>query len=255
MALTLPVCHISLVWPLLSWPCSILTHLWLPVQIATCLPGTEAATLDMIQAYWYSPIIPTHKKYLAVCWCDRIYMKHNAIEGLASAGGIQGTLADTCVEILSAHGIWPVFKWVNSFVIFKSPSNMTLADSHHAYNYDLASVFRITDPLRIPWHPIFKKGQDFSLTFKYLSFLWNLPDCSVSLPEEKCLWVLLKLTNFLIKKPWACQKDYTSLQGSLNTPPLSVMTPKVPSPLYHTSSPNSQMSTSYIMFPNQSWMT
>jgi len=139
------------------------------------VPGTEAATLDMIQAYRNSPIIPAHKKYLAVCWHEEIYVQCNTVKGLASAGGIQGTPADACIEILSAHGIQPVFKWVNDLVIFRSLSNMTLADSHHTYDYDLASVFCITDHLGIPWHPISKKGQDFGCIFKYLGFLWNLP--------------------------------------------------------------------------------
>jgi len=65
---------------------------------------------------------PAHKKYLVVSWHDGIYVQHNAIEGLCSASGIQGTLADTCIEILCANGIHPVFKWVDDFIIFCSPS-------------------------------------------------------------------------------------------------------------------------------------
>ena len=83
-------------------------------------------TLDMIQAYRNSPIIPTHKMYLAICWHDDIYVQHNAIEGLSSAGSILGTLADACIEILCAHKIQHVCKWVDDFVIFRSPSVLPL---------------------------------------------------------------------------------------------------------------------------------
>src|SRR5882724_2149233 len=77
--------------------------------IATCPPYMEAATLDMVQAYRNSPIIPEHKKYLAVCWQDEIYIQHNAVEGLSSAGGIQGMPADACIKILRANDISPMF--------------------------------------------------------------------------------------------------------------------------------------------------
>jgi len=80
----------------------------------------------MVQAYRNSPIIPAHKKYLAVSWHDSIYMQHNAIEGLSSVGGIQGAPADTCIEILCANKITPILKWVDDFVIFRSPSTPPL---------------------------------------------------------------------------------------------------------------------------------
>src|SRR5882724_13060831 len=153
----------------------------------------------MIQAYRNSPIIPAHKKYLAVCWHDSIYIQHNAIEGLSSAGGIQGTPADACIDILWACSILPVFKWVDDFVIFHSPSLPCLPDDPLLYDYDLNSVFRITDPLGIPWHPISKKGQDFGTTFKYLGFVWDLTARTLSLPTDKCDHSLLKLTTFISK--------------------------------------------------------
>src|SRR5882724_7684706 len=188
----------------------------------TCPPNTKAATLDMVQAYRNSPIIPEHKKYLAVCWWDEIYIQHNAVEGLSSAGSIQGMPADACIEILHANDIGPVFKWVDDFVIFRLPSNChaTLTDhsydcdSDHTYAYDLTCVMQITDPLSIPWHPISKKGQDFGPSFKYLSFLWNLSDHSIPLPKEKQHRLLLKIDLF-ISKPRVSRKDCTSLHGSL----------------------------------------
>src|SRR5882724_11355707 len=188
----------------------------------TCPPYTEAATLDMVQAYRNSPIILEHKKYLAVCWQDKIYIQHNTVEGLSSAGSIQGTPTNACIEILCANDIGPMFKWVDDFVIFRSPSDhhATLTDcsydydTNHTYAYDLTCMMQITDPLSIPWHPISKKGQDFGLSFKYLSFLWNLADCSVSLPKEKQRKLVLKI-NLFISKPCVSRKDCASLHRSL----------------------------------------
>src|SRR5882724_10380406 len=180
----------------------------------TCPPNTKAATLDMVQAYRNSPIIPEHKKYLAVCWWDEIYIQHNAVEGLSSVGGIQGMPANACIEILHANDIGPIFKWVDDFVIFRLPSKCHLPLIGHTYDYDLACVMHITDPLSIPWHLISNKGQDFGPSFKYLGFHWNLAGHSVSLPDEKCCKLVLKLSLFL-SKPQVSLKDCTSIHGSL----------------------------------------
>ena len=129
-------------------------------------------------------------------------------------GGIQGTPADACIEILHANKISPIFKWVNNFVIFRSPSGSHSLPIGGTYDYDLACMMWITDPLGIHWHPISKKGQDFGPSFKYLGFPWNLADHSVMLPKEKQCRILLKLRLFL-SKPHISQKDCTSLHGSL----------------------------------------
>jgi len=73
-------------------------------------------------------------------------------------------------EILHVHKIEPVFKWVDDFVIFISPSKSLLPTRKYSYDNDLVCVTQIMDPLGIPWNPISNKGQDFGLFFKYLSF-------------------------------------------------------------------------------------
>jgi len=103
----------------------------------------------MIQAYRNLPIIPAHKKYLVVSWWDAIYVQYNAIEGLSSMGGIQGAPADACIKILHAKKITPMFKWVDNFVIFRSPSAAHSFVDQYVYDYDLTCVTRITDPLGI----------------------------------------------------------------------------------------------------------
>ena len=99
-------------------------------------------------------------------------------------------------------------------MIFHSPSLPCLPDDLFFYDYDLGSVFNVTDPLGIPWHPISKKGQDFGMTFNHLGFIWDLTAWTVSLPDDKGNQSLLKLITFTSKQhvSW---NNCTSLLGTL----------------------------------------
>ena len=110
-------------------------------------------------------------------WDNSIYVCHVAIEGIATASVIQDNAADTLLDILCHHEILHGFKWVNDIVIFRLPVRSiksTVDNSQFFYNFDLQSVFQITTPLGVPWHPIEGKGQDFSWPVKYVGFLWDL---------------------------------------------------------------------------------
>jgi len=186
-------------------------------KVASTPPGTQAASLDIERAYHNSPIAPIHKPYLAVSWNDAIYVGHVAVEGLATAGGIQGCPADALLDILRHHGIEHVFKWVDDVVIFRTPSHsINSRGSVFSYNFDLPSVFRITDPLGVPWHPIEKKGQDFAFSVKYVGFQWDLEHRRVSLLEKKHMKLLSKLNLFISTASSALMHhDCSSLHGSL----------------------------------------
>ena len=112
-----------------------------------------------------------------------------------------------------------IFKWVDNVVLFRSPTTTYLdVDGlhNHIYGYDLNTVFRITDPLGVPWHPIQLKGQDFRYTVAYVGFLWNLVDHCISLLEKKWTKLLVKIDLFLeVAKETVTQKDCSSLHGSL----------------------------------------
>ena len=157
-------------------------------------------------------------------WEKKIYVQHVAIEGLATAGGIQGTIADTCIALLKWWGIGPVFKWVDDFVLFRSPSPATTTTRSLAPNtpelhfpYDLATILEFTAPLSIPWHPVVRKGQDFGTTFSYVGFFWNVSDRTVSISEEKKMRVLAKVKLFLLnpstrRKHWEVALVHGTLQ-------------------------------------------
>ena len=139
--------------------------------------------------------------YLPILWCGRVFIQHVAIEGLATAGGIQGTVTDTCLRILAHHNIKPVAKWVDDFIFFQElallPSSQAKPNQPSPFQYNLSDVFAITNPLGIPWHNILKKGQDFTPHFSYVGFHWDIAAKSVSVPKDKCFRALQKLTSVI----------------------------------------------------------
>jgi len=143
-------------------------------KLASFLPGTEAASLDITKAYQNSPICPEHKKYLCIYWKEAIYVLHVTIEGLSTAGGIQGSRADATVAVLKYHAFEPTIKWVDDFMFFWTPTLLVLPGQHPTFLYDLSTIFNITDPLGIPWNPVSKKGHDFRSSFIYVGFCWDI---------------------------------------------------------------------------------
>jgi len=133
-------------------------------------------------------------------WHGLIYINHCMMEGLSTAGNIQGCPADVLLVIFKSKSISPALKWVNDFVLFCVPSS-TATDATdtntNAYSYNLSSVMNITNPLRVPWHPIKVKCQDFGPTVSYVGFIWNLEDHSLSLSPKKYLKYLKKVCSFL----------------------------------------------------------
>ena len=167
-----------------SHGCTIKLTFVLPHKLATCSPHTEVASLDIAKAYRNSPISPSQKKYLCMYWKNNVYVQHVVIEGLATAGGIQGSVTDVTVALLKFHKIDPAIKWVDDFVFFQSPSKPVLCPFPPVFHYNLSTICSITEPLGIPWHLISKKGHDFQSSFTYVSFSWDIPSRSVSLSSE-----------------------------------------------------------------------
>jgi len=140
------------------------------------------------------------------------------MEGLSTAGNIQGGLADALLAILHSKSIGPALKWVDHFVFFRAP---TYCDTDaagmvsYSYSYDLASVMKIMDPLGIPWHPIEVKGQDFWLQVSYVGFMWNLELHTISLSPKKRTKYLKKVHSSLHTSNAPSRKQCTSILGTL----------------------------------------
>jgi hypothetical protein len=167
--------------------------------MTTAPPGTQAACLDIQRAYRNSPVLPAHKRYIALHWRDKFYIDHVLPFGLATAGGIQGAVADAVVDILEERGIGPTVKWVDDFNLFREPRNTeTNPDgiTIYFYSYDLDDIIAITLPLGVPWHSITIKGHIFSFYSEYVGFDWDFDLRTVTLPERKRLKYLSRVTIY-----------------------------------------------------------
>lgn len=146
------------------------------------------------------PVKPDHKRFLVVRFEDVFYIDHNVPFGLASAAGLQGEIADATIDIWKHHKVTPAVKWVDDFNVFRFPSSHGLYlgisnGVHYCYDYDLTSIKDVIAPLGIPWHK--DKGQEFSDTFTYVGFFWDLPNKTVCLPDAKRDKCLRRLSRFI----------------------------------------------------------
>ena len=175
-------------------------HPWYLFQIVSYPDGTQAASLDIAKAYCNSPISPLHKPYIAVMWDNQIWTEHCVIFSLALSGDIQGTVADALINVLKHHSTDVTMKWVDNFIFFCSPSyslSILCHNSSFVYSFDLNTIIKIMTPLRILWHPPSVKGNNFNFGFLFIGFSWHCAQCTVSLPEHKCLKILPKVISFI----------------------------------------------------------
>lgn len=75
----------------------------------------------MDAAFRTVPVLPEHKAYTVVSLDDHFWLDHNCPFGAASSGGNHGEIADATVDIWAAMSVGPVVKWVDDFVIFRTP--------------------------------------------------------------------------------------------------------------------------------------
>ncbi|GBE86646.1 hypothetical protein SCP_0905260 [Sparassis crispa] len=179
--------------------------------------GAQAACLDIDSAFRNLPIHPAHKPFLVIqCDPGDFYIDHVLPFGVSSGTGVQGEPMDAIVDILEAHGIGPSRKWVDDLINFRFPIRTDPASGAHEYAYSLPDIFRITDPLGVPWHQT--KWSDYATRATYSGFLWDLAARKVSLPPEKRDKYLAKLTTFIaaIEKGRVSQRDAMSINGTLS---------------------------------------
>lgn len=155
------------------------------LQIASAPVSTLAATLNIEAAFRTVPIDPVHKAYTVVNF-NGFWLDHVHPFGCTSSGGNHSKVADFTIDAWRALGVGPADKWVDNFIVFASLVNgHGMKGSPFTYNYDLAGIKQMVEPLGIPWHPL--KGQEFGLSFDYVGFHWDLIDCTVALSNEKNL--------------------------------------------------------------------
>jgi hypothetical protein len=126
-------------------------------------------------------------------WKGKIYVEHCAVFGLATAGGIQGSVADATVAIFTFLSLDFIIKWVDDFCFFRIPIGSIMGPDgkpEYVYQVNLDTILNASIPLGIPWHPTSVKGQGFAFVFEYFGFAWTLRQFSgaprrVTLPDKK----------------------------------------------------------------------
>jgi hypothetical protein len=128
-------------------------------------------------------------------------------------------IGNASVDIWQKEGVTPIVKFKDNLNIFRLPitggSNPDSTLTPYTYAYDRPQALSRIASLRIPWHP--DKGQDFTFSFTYLGFFWNIQNKTVTLHDHKCEKFLNRVNNFLASfTSGHCQmQDMMKIHGSL----------------------------------------
>lgn len=195
-----------------DFPCEWGTFPQCYFLVASAPIGTQAAVFDVEAAYRNIPIAPVDQPHFCLSWEGNIYIDHCAPFGSASACGLFGRVADAFVAICKEHGVQQILKWVDDMVTFCFPI-ASASQNSITFSYDSQLLFKIANHLGWPW--AIHKHKDFSETFTYLGFSWDLRNRTVEIPPSKKDKYLSRL------QPWAHKAAFTlrqaqELAGALN---------------------------------------
>ncbi|KAJ3497203.1 hypothetical protein NMY22_g19725 [Coprinellus aureogranulatus] len=90
-------------------------------------------------------------------------------------------------------------------------------DDPWVYPYKEEDVVAATAPLKIPWHPLEKKGQPFLPQFDYVGMYWDLVNRSVGVREDKRIKFHYRASLFQAKilSGKVLEKEVMEIHGSL----------------------------------------
>ncbi|PSR81116.1 hypothetical protein PHLCEN_2v6451 [Hermanssonia centrifuga] len=151
-------------------------------------PGSVAATFDITAAYRITPVSPTQQNALCVFWRGKVYVDRAVAFGLRSSAGVFGALADMLVAIYRASGFGPLTKWVDDFLVIRTPDQSWTEDE----------FIELTARLGVPWGK--DKTRPLATRQRYIGFIWDLASKLVCLPQEK-LTSILQLLETWLKSP------------------------------------------------------
>ena len=170
--------------------------------VADAPAGTQAAIFDVDSAFRNIPTHPSARPFLAIMLKNRIHLDHVLNFGASPSPGVFGRVADAIVKIFLHRGAENVIKWVDDFVFIRYPSHCLpdgtyqfrfivfmlypshcLADETYQFRYTADLIWKIASELGWPWAR--EKFVDFSTSFQYIGFRWNLAAKIVELPEKK----------------------------------------------------------------------
>jgi len=143
-------------------------------------------------------VLPSHKPWLVVQGRPgTFYIDHNHPFGAACASSNSGMIANAVVDIWEAEGVGPILKYEDDLKVFRMPSaDGAFVDGEFRYDYDREDMLHRIEPLGVPWHP--GKGDNrFTFITTFIGYLWDIPQRTVSLPEEKWLKFRERVRRFL----------------------------------------------------------
>jgi hypothetical protein len=170
--------------------------------------GLQGATMDVDSAFRCCPITPSQQNHFIVGWNELYYIDHNAPFGAVSSGGVFGRLADAMTAIIRALSKTDCKNWVDDFIIFRLPDNITPP----IYSFDLDDLTELAKRLGWPWKP--SKTRPFSHSFRYLGFQWDVILRTVVIPSEKAQRYIQKIRHW-IEQPSSSRKEAESVHGTL----------------------------------------
>jgi len=165
--------------------------------------GSQAATCDITAAYRLTPIRPNQQHIYCVSWRGKIYVDRAVCFGMASSAGIFGAVADLLIAFYKATGIQLVLKWVDDFIVFRRPGE----------EFTEEDFVNRTAQFRVPWS--LPKTRPFASRQKYLGFIWDLINRTVSLPEDKLIDLGRRLKAWLGPAAKFNQAEAARLHGKL----------------------------------------
>jgi len=126
-------------------------------------------------------------------WRGKNHIQHIAIEGLATASGIQGPTADACVSFLKHHNIGSTMKWLDDFIFSRCPLSCVWLDFSHM-------TFQIFSMSVHPWEslstPSHGKVKTLTMNSHMLASNGTLNSAEL-IPNDKCNCVIHKLDFIL----------------------------------------------------------
>lgn len=169
--------------------------------MANAPPGTQAMAFDIKSLHRTCPILPDHKPWLVVSFRGKFYIDHVHPFGACPASSNAGMICNAAIDIWQAELCFGnrLFKYEDDIQNFRFPNHDPAGhfqDGEFSYIHDRDSAMALISDLHIPWHPE-KTGTHFMPVSTFIGFQWNLPLHCVSLPDEKRLKYLSRLTSML----------------------------------------------------------
>jgi hypothetical protein len=140
--------------------------------------------------------------------------------------------ANTGVNIWAAERVDPTEKYEDDMSNFRYPIP-SHTPAPYSYAFDRTEALRHIVCLRILWRPI--KFHNYTFIFTFLGFLWNLTNCTVTLPEAKrkniprthtavpeIFQAAALLDDRHHEAPQLAMPHHVRLPGRVNLPPLVV---------------------------------